>query len=175
VPPQPLPPVVQWCLDHGAASRENSKAFFESYLLPFRSSTSSNGVFPSVIRLVKPIFKELVGCVLSFRGRATQGAWNRRGRCCFYSRASFRAPWLILLLRGTCLSTRTLITVTTAEPIERQEILIYCLPSLAFTHPLLVGGHRHLSHFRGPVSTPCPLRSPFMMASRLRQPTGRLV
>jgi hypothetical protein len=74
VHPQSLPPAVQWCLDHGASAGENSKAFFESYLLSFLSTTSLNGVFPSVVRLVKPVFEELVGCVLSFRGRATQWA-----------------------------------------------------------------------------------------------------
>jgi hypothetical protein len=38
-----------------------------------------------VVRLVKPVFEELVGCVLSFRGRATQGA-------------SAEAAWAALLL-----------------------------------------------------------------------------
>jgi hypothetical protein len=38
-----------------------------------------------VVRLVKPVFKELVGCVLSCRGRATQGA-------------SAEAAWAALLL-----------------------------------------------------------------------------
>jgi hypothetical protein len=52
----------------------SSKAFFESYLFSFQSSTSSNGVPPSGERLVKPVFEEIVSCVLSFRDRATQGA-----------------------------------------------------------------------------------------------------
>jgi hypothetical protein len=69
-----LAPRRLWCLDHGTTGGDNSKALVESYLLSFRSSTSSNGVPPLVVRLVKPIFEELVGCVLSFRGRATQGA-----------------------------------------------------------------------------------------------------
>jgi hypothetical protein len=47
--------------------------------------TSSNGGPPSVVRLVNPVFEELVGCVLSFRGRATQGV-------------SAEAAWLALLL-----------------------------------------------------------------------------
>jgi hypothetical protein len=85
VHPQPFPRAVQWRLDHGATGGENSKAFFESYLLSFRSSMSSNGVSPSVVRLVKPVFEELVGCVLSFHGRATQGA-------------SAEAAWAALLL-----------------------------------------------------------------------------
>jgi hypothetical protein len=85
VHPQSLPPAVQWCFDHGASGGENSKAVFESYLLSFRSSTSSNEGPPSVVRLVKPVFDELVGCVLSFRGRATQ-------------RASAEAAWAALLL-----------------------------------------------------------------------------
>jgi hypothetical protein len=38
-----------------------------------------------VVRLVKPVFEELVGCVLSFRGRATQ--WT-----------SAEAAWAALLL-----------------------------------------------------------------------------
>jgi hypothetical protein len=59
--PQSLSPAVLWCLDHGATGGENSKAFFEPYLLSIRSSTSSNGVPPSVVRLVKPVFEELVG------------------------------------------------------------------------------------------------------------------
>jgi hypothetical protein len=74
VHPRSLPPAAQWCLDHGAIGDENSKAFFESYLLSFRYSSSSNGVPASVVRLVKPVFEELVGCVLSFRGRAIKGA-----------------------------------------------------------------------------------------------------
>jgi hypothetical protein len=57
-----------------ATCGENSKTFFESYLFSFRSSTSSNALPTSVVRLVQPVFEELVGCVLSFRGRATQGA-----------------------------------------------------------------------------------------------------
>jgi hypothetical protein len=85
VHPQSLHSAVQWCLDHGATGGENSKAFFESYLLSFRSSKSSNGVRPTVVRLVKPIFEELVGCVFAFRGRATQGA-------------SAEAAWAALLL-----------------------------------------------------------------------------
>jgi hypothetical protein len=88
VQPQSLPPAVQLCLDHGATGGENSKASSESYLLSFRSSTSSNGVPPSVIRqvrLFKPFLEELVGCVLSLRGRATQGA-------------SAEAAWAALLL-----------------------------------------------------------------------------
>ena len=109
--PQSLPPAVQWCLDHGATGGENSKVFFESYLLSFRSSTSSNGVPLSVVRLVKPVFEELVDCVLSFRGRASQGA-------------SPEAAWAALLLfprpmadftsAGHLPLTRSLITVTTA-------------------------------------------------------------
>jgi hypothetical protein len=67
VRPESLTPAVQWCLDHGAIGGENSKAFFESYLISFRSITSSNGVLPSVARLVKPVFEELVGCVLSLQ------------------------------------------------------------------------------------------------------------
>jgi hypothetical protein len=39
---------------------------------------------PSVVRLVKPVFEELVGCVLPFRGRATRGA-------------SAEAAWVALL------------------------------------------------------------------------------
>jgi hypothetical protein len=38
-----------------------------------------------VVRLVKHVFEELVGCVLSFRGKATQGA-------------SAEAAWTALLL-----------------------------------------------------------------------------
>jgi hypothetical protein len=83
--PNPCPPAVQWCLDHGAIGGESSKASFESYLLSFRSSTFSNGAPPSVVHLVTPVFQELVGCVLSFRGRATQGA-------------SAKAGWAALLL-----------------------------------------------------------------------------
>jgi hypothetical protein len=85
VPPHSLPIAVQWCLDHEATGGENSKAFFESYLFSFRVSTSSNGIPSSVVRLVKPIFEELVGFVLSFRGRVTQGA-------------SAEAAWAALLL-----------------------------------------------------------------------------
>jgi hypothetical protein len=51
---------VQWCLDHKATGGENSKAFFESCLFSFRSSTFSNGVPPSVVRLVKSVFEELL-------------------------------------------------------------------------------------------------------------------
>jgi hypothetical protein len=75
VHPRSLHSAVQWCLDHGATGGENSKGFFESYLLSFRSSTSSNGVPLSVVRLVKPIFEELDGYVLSFCAGATQGAF----------------------------------------------------------------------------------------------------
>jgi hypothetical protein len=46
---------------------------------------SSNGVPPSVVRLVKPVFEELVGCILSLPGRATQVA-------------SAEAAWPALLL-----------------------------------------------------------------------------
>jgi hypothetical protein len=83
--PHSLPLAVQWCLDHGANGGENSKDFFESCLLSFRFSTSTNGVPPSVVRLVKPVFEEAVGCVLSSRGRATLGA-------------SAEAAWAALLL-----------------------------------------------------------------------------
>jgi hypothetical protein len=76
-----------------SSSSPTSKVFFESYRLSFRSGTSSNGVPPSVVRLVKPVFEELIGCVLSFRGRATQGLPRKRlGRNCFYSRAWVCAP-----------------------------------------------------------------------------------
>jgi hypothetical protein len=85
VAPQSLPPAVQWCLVHGVTTEANSKALFESYLLSFRFSMSSNGVSPSVVLLVKPAFEDLVGCVLSFRGRATK------------LRASAEAAWVALL------------------------------------------------------------------------------
>jgi hypothetical protein len=82
VHPQALPPAVQWCLDHGAAGGENSIALFESYILSFRS-TSSNAVSPSAVRLVKPVSVELVGCILSLRGRVTQGASVEMGWASF--------------------------------------------------------------------------------------------
>jgi hypothetical protein len=82
----PWPPPSNGALiDHGATGGENSKAFVESYLLSFRSRTASNGVPPSVVCLVNSVFEELVGCVLSFRGRPTQGA-------------SAEAAWAALLL-----------------------------------------------------------------------------
>jgi hypothetical protein len=55
LPAQSLPPVAQWFLEHGATSGESFKAAFESYLISYRSSTSSN-VSTSVVRLVMPVF-----------------------------------------------------------------------------------------------------------------------
>jgi hypothetical protein len=91
VPPPSLPPAILWCLNHGATTGENPKALFESYLLAFRStSTSSNGILPSVVRIFKPAFGELVNCILSFRGRPPKVLMRKRlGRRCFYSRAWF--------------------------------------------------------------------------------------
>jgi hypothetical protein len=82
--PKSFPPPVQWCLGHGAAGGEKSKAFSESYLLSVRYSTSSNGVPPSVARLVKPVFEELVGCVcLPVVGPPKGLPRKRLGRRCF--------------------------------------------------------------------------------------------
>jgi hypothetical protein len=80
--PQSLPDLSD---DHGALGGESFKAFFVSYLLFFRSNTSSNGVPLSVVRLVKPVFEELLGCVLSFRGKATQGAFAEAAWAAFLS------------------------------------------------------------------------------------------
>jgi hypothetical protein len=82
---QSLPPGVQWCLDHGETGGENSKAFFEPTSFPSDLVRPRTASPPSVVRLVKPVFEELVGCVLSFRGRAIQ-------------RASAEAGWTALLL-----------------------------------------------------------------------------
>jgi hypothetical protein len=51
-----------------------------SYFLSVQFSTYANGVPPTVVRLVKPLFEELIGCVLSFRCRATQRASAQAAR-----------------------------------------------------------------------------------------------
>jgi hypothetical protein len=110
VHPHAMPPAVQWCLDHGATGGENSIASFESYILSFRS-TSSHGVSPSAVRLVKPVSVELVGCILSFRGRATQGA-------------SVETAWASFLLFPR-LVLRTMVELTSAGHLPLDPVVEY--------------------------------------------------
>jgi hypothetical protein len=72
--PSPYPPPSSGALTMGplvgrTAKPSSSPTSFSSDLV--RPQTASP---PSMVRFVKPVFQELVGCVLSFHGRATQGA-----------------------------------------------------------------------------------------------------
>jgi hypothetical protein len=123
-----------------------------------------------VVRLVKPVFEELVGCVLSFRGMATQGA-------------SVEAAWAALLLFPR-LVLRPVADFTSAGHLPPDPVVDYrgnrlahwasrdldTLFSAAGAHASLNNGRAppptSLPTFRGPVPTPSPLRSPFITASR---------
>jgi hypothetical protein len=61
-----------------------------------------------VVRLIKPVFEELVGCVLSFRGRATQGA-------------SAEVAWAALLLFPR-LGLRPMADFTSAEHLPTDPV-----------------------------------------------------
>jgi hypothetical protein len=167
--PSPPPPPSNGALTMGPLVGRNPKPYSSPTSFPpdlVRPRTE----FPdSVVRLVKRVFKELVGCVLSFRGRATQGA-------------SAKAAWAALLLFPR-LALRATADFTTAGHLPPDTVADYrdnCLahwvsrdidtlfPPLALTYLLPMGGHRHLPHFRRPVPTPYPLRSPFITVSRQR-------
>jgi hypothetical protein len=90
VHPLSLSPAVQWCLDHGATGGKTSKPYsspasFPSDLVRPRTPRVLPPFPPSVLRLVKLAFEELVGCVLFSMEGPPKGLPRKRfGRGCFY-------------------------------------------------------------------------------------------